>query len=86
VDADIGNLGLTIKEKAALVAFMKALTDERVRYRQAPFDHPALYIPNGHKGDAVAVINDGFGAAMDTFTLLPATGRNGGVPFRNFLE
>jgi len=86
VDADMGRLRLTSKEKAALVAFMKALTDERVRHRRAPFDHPALSIPNGHEGSAVAVTDDGFGAAVDTFRLLPATGRNGGVPFTNFLE
>ncbi|MFZ2406796.1 MAG: cytochrome c peroxidase [Methylobacter sp.] len=34
-----------------LVAFLKALTDERVRWEQAPFDHPSLTIPNGHVGD-----------------------------------
>lgn len=32
---------------AALVAFMKSLTDERVRNESAPFDHPELRIPNG---------------------------------------
>lgn len=32
----------------ALVAFMKTLTDERVRWRQAPFDHPELIVPEGH--------------------------------------
>ena len=26
----------------AIVAFFKALTDERVRYQRAPFDHPSL--------------------------------------------
>lgn len=30
---------------AALVAFMMALTDERVRNQSAPFDHPELLIP-----------------------------------------
>ena len=32
---------------AALVAFMKSFTDERVRNESAPFDHPELFIPNG---------------------------------------
>ena len=32
--------------QAALVAFMKTLTDERVRWERAPFDHPSLVIPN----------------------------------------
>lgn len=85
-DADIGRLGLTMKEKLALVEFMKALTDERVRYRRAPFDHPALYIPNGHVGNENTVTDDGFGAAVDSFLLLPATGRKGGTPFPNFLQ
>jgi len=33
--------------KAALVAFMKSMTDERVRRKEAPFDHPEIFIPNG---------------------------------------
>jgi cytochrome c peroxidase len=39
-------LGLSDAEKDALVAFMKAMTDERVRYQRAPFDHPQLFLPN----------------------------------------
>jgi hypothetical protein len=39
-------LGLSDAEKDALVAFMKALTDERVRFQRAPFDHPQLFVPN----------------------------------------
>jgi cytochrome c peroxidase len=34
---------------ADLVEFLKALTDERVRYERAPFDHPSLVIVNGHE-------------------------------------
>lgn len=30
------------KEKQGLVAFMKGVTDERVRNKKAPFDHPQL--------------------------------------------
>ena len=37
--------------KADLVAFLKALTDERVRIAAAPFDHPQIFVPNGHPGD-----------------------------------
>ncbi|MFM8357948.1 MAG: cytochrome-c peroxidase, partial [Verrucomicrobiota bacterium] len=86
LDADIGLLALTNAEKDALVDFLKALTDERVRFRRAPFDHPQLLIPNGHVGDTVSVVDDGFGRATDAFLELPATGRNGGTPFRSFLE
>lgn len=40
-------LGLTDNQKAALVAFLVALTDDRVRLEQAPFDHPELIVPAG---------------------------------------
>jgi cytochrome c peroxidase len=30
-----------------VIDFMVALTDERVRWEKAPFDHPELFIPNG---------------------------------------
>ncbi|HXE96663.1 MAG TPA: cytochrome c peroxidase [Dongiaceae bacterium] len=36
-----------ITRRANLVAFMKTLTDERVRNQSAPFDHPELVVPNG---------------------------------------
>lgn len=32
-----------------LVDFLLALTDERVRWEQAPFDHPQLLVPDGHE-------------------------------------
>ena len=41
-------------ERDAIVAFLKSLTDERVRTDRAPFDHPELIVPNGHPGDADA--------------------------------
>ena len=31
-----------------IVSFLLSLTDERVRWEMAPFDHPQLFIPNGH--------------------------------------
>lgn len=46
--AAIAPLGLTDREQAQVVAFLKALTDPRVACHTAPFDHPALAIPNGH--------------------------------------
>jgi cytochrome c peroxidase len=86
LDPDVERLGLSDEDKDALVAFMKSLTDERVRRRCAPFDHPELYIPNGHLGNDTTVYNDGFGRARDSLMLLPATGRNGAAPLKNFLE
>jgi cytochrome c peroxidase len=52
-DSQIRPLGLSETQKKALVAFMLALTDPRVRYERAPFDHPALNIPNGPSLPAV---------------------------------
>ncbi len=86
LDPDIENLGLSDSQKDDLVAFLKSLTDERVRSRCAPFDHPELRIPNGHRGGTTSVATDGPGRALDEVLVLPATGRNGGTPLRNFLE
>ena len=86
LDPDVERLGLSDADKDALVAFMKSLTDERVRRRSAPFDHPELYIPNGQLGNDTTVFNDGFGRARDSLMLLPATGKNGATPLKNFLE
>jgi hypothetical protein len=36
-------------KKQELVAFLLALTDERVRWERAPFDHPQLFVPDGHE-------------------------------------
>jgi cytochrome c peroxidase len=46
VDGDVRPLRLTETEKHALVAFLVALTDDRVRFERAPFDHPSLDVPN----------------------------------------
>jgi hypothetical protein len=39
------NRGLTAQQQSDLVAFLKSLTDDRVRCASAPFDHPGLAIP-----------------------------------------
>jgi cytochrome c peroxidase len=86
LDAGIRNLNLTEEEKTSLVAFLVSLTDDRVRYERAPFDHPQLFVTNGHPGDQNAVTNDGTGQATTTVIQLPAVGRNGtSVPQPNFL-
>ena len=43
----IGTLQNQPARKAALVAFMKTMTDERLRAKSAPFDHPEIFVPNG---------------------------------------
>ncbi len=49
LDADIQPLGLSAQQMADLVAFLLALTDDRVRCHRGPFDHPELFVTNGHK-------------------------------------
>ena len=86
VDIGIRPLGLTEEQKTSLVAFLESLTDDRVRYERAPFDHPQLFITNGHPGDQNAVTDDGSGQATTTLVELPAVGRNGTTtPQPNFL-
>jgi hypothetical protein len=48
----------------ALAKFLAGpLRDDRVGFQKAPFDHPQLFAPNGHLGDAVTVTDDGKGPA-----------------------
>lgn len=63
-----------------IIEFMKSLTDDRVRYERAPFDHPELPVPHGHSGDHVAAGSDGAlaqGLAADEYLLIPAVGAAG---------
>jgi len=71
-------LGLTAEQQADLVAFMKSLTDERVRFEEAPFDHPQLLIPHGHA--AAPHHQLGALAAEDLVEILPAVGERGRAP------
>jgi cytochrome c peroxidase len=88
LDTDIVGLGLTAGEKSDLVAFLRALTDERVRHRGAPFDHPQLFVPNGHPWDmpyqGEVVEDPGTGDAEDALVEIPAVGRSGGTPLATF--
>ncbi len=67
-------LGLTAAQRRAIVAFLLALTDERVRLQKAPFDHPQLFVPNGDSTPGV-----------DNTFELPATGALGGAPLQRYL-
>ena len=85
VDPSLVPLPLDEQGRSDLVAFMLALTDERVRVRSAPFDHPQLFLPNGHRGNETAVVDDGTGRALDDVVEIPAVGRHGGAPIARFL-
>jgi cytochrome c peroxidase len=77
-------LNLSDDERAALVAFLKALTDDRVRFERAPFDHPELCVSAGH---AASVDPSSSFSATDKWVGIPAVGRNGNaVPLQTFDE
>jgi cytochrome c peroxidase len=93
LDPDIAPIGLSADEQAALVSFLRSLTDERTRSERPPFDHPSLDVPNG-AGTGKGT-KDIFGHTRldDVKVLLPAT--SGGAqpplgtahtPYANFLD
>jgi len=68
-------LGLAEQQEQDLVAFLLALTDERVRWQRAPFDHPQLFVPNGDSP-----------AGTDALQAIPAVGAGGSpTPLGRFL-
>lgn len=68
-------LRLNPEDLRDLIAFMLALTDERVRWQRAPFDHPQLWVPNGLNADGT-----------DNLVEIPATGAAGGAALGRFLN
>ncbi len=87
LDPDIQRLGLSEKQKVALVDFLVALTDERVRRERAPFDHPQLCVPDGNPLNEDLALNDGTGKAADSLRCIPPVGAEGSVvPLRTFLD
>jgi hypothetical protein len=69
---NIQPLGLDQTQRDAIVAFLGTLTDERVRCKQAPFDHPEIILPEGHQTQS-----DGSGQAKDKTTTINAVGASG---------
>jgi cytochrome c peroxidase len=90
----MGTIRLSAQDRTELVAFLKALTDDRVRFEHAPFDHPALCVPVGHPESAPGMLRpdtsqpgSGTAAALDEWALVPAVGRGGHtVPLQTFQE
>ena len=62
---------------AAIVEFLKHLTDPRVRYQAAPFDHPEILLSNGHSTVSAS-------SALDNYIRLPETGKLGGAAIGSF--
>jgi cytochrome c peroxidase len=80
------------EKRSDIVAFLKTLTDDRVRFKKAPFDHPEIKIPHGHVGDDISVENGhslGADLAKDELLIIDAVGANGIEqpiePFVNYL-
>jgi cytochrome c peroxidase len=82
----LGIANMTSDEADAVVAWLESLTDERVRIAAAPFDHPQLFVPNGHPGNQSRVERGAFGFAKDELLEIPMTGAAGGPPLPGFLE
>jgi cytochrome c peroxidase len=72
VDPEIENRSFNQQDVSDLVAFLKALTDNRVACHAGPFDHPSLQLPNGYTG---ALLPDG--RTAEVLSILPATGSSG---------
>lgn len=87
----IGNIRLSQGDRTEIVAFLKALSDERVRYQKAPFDHPSICVPNGHVEQSPGELETDPGQsgsiALDKWALVPEAGSEGtSMPLQTFEE
>ena len=89
----IGQINLSAADQTALVAFLRALSDDRVRYERAPFDHPSLCVSTGANELSPGLLqadtsNPLFtSSAVEQFGLVPAVGKAGNqVPLQTFEE
>ena len=71
---NINPLDLDDTQKGDLVAFLKTLTDERVRCELAPFDHPEIQLPEGSINTSAPGKPT---QAEDLITNIPAVGAGG---------
>ena len=81
LDSDIDTIdGMTETGKQEIVDFLLALTDDRVRWEKAPFDHPELFVSNGSPGDSNSITcpaGSSTTATCDTLMRLPQVGAAG---------
>jgi cytochrome c peroxidase len=89
----MGNIRLNQQDRAEVAEFLRALTDDRVRFERAPFDHPSLCVPVGYAENPPGVLTPdrsiaAFGpSAADLWALVPAVGQSGNqVPLQTFAE
>ncbi|TMB24359.1 MAG: hypothetical protein E6J71_01470 [Deltaproteobacteria bacterium] len=77
VDRNLALVALEDNDEEPLIEFLLSLTDERVRNERGPFDHPQLFVPNGHPGDHTALTCAMGMQSCDGFLEIPPVGRNG---------
>lgn len=88
----MGNIRLSQQERGQVVEFLKALTDDRVKFERAPFDHPSLCIPVGYAEVTPGVVTPdtstgSSSVAADLWALVDAVGWDGkAVPLQTFAE
>ncbi len=87
----IGNINLNQAERTSIVTFLKALSDDRVRFQRAPFDHPSLCVPNGHVEQSAGQLEtdpaQSGSTALDKWALVPEVGSGGArAPLQTFEE
>jgi len=83
---EIVAIPLAASDRADLVAFLKSLSDDRVRFERAPFDHPEICVPTGYP-DAPSADPAFPLSLLDRWAGIPAVGRNGNaVPLQTFEE
>ena len=82
--AGLNVLSNSEEEKANLEAFLLSLTDERVRLRKAPFDHPQLFVPIKDKGHGD--LENSRENNRSTYLKINAVGKNGGRALKSFLQ
>jgi hypothetical protein len=76
-------------ELVAMPAFLKTLTDDRVRFERAPFDHPELCVSTGHVEETDQPGQDARvpRSAPDRWASIRAVGARGNpVPLQTFEE
>jgi cytochrome c peroxidase len=85
-------LQLDAQARQDLKSFLLSLTDERVRFERAPFDHPEINVPHGHVGNHLQATPGNRlhpDLALDAYEYVPAVGAGGRAtplqPFDSYL-
>ena len=84
------DLQLDAGQREDLINFLKSLTDDRVRFERAPFDHPEITLPVGQRGDHLEMASGNTldaALAPDEIEVIPAVGMDGlPTPLKPFEE